>query len=186
MIEAVPLREEAQQLEQLLRYGGGDPAPGAWRACVPNSIGCWWNSMRLAATLPERHRPDPRIDAAAPAGPNDAPAAARPARRRQWGRGRPGAQCRRGIDGAARARALFGWRRRSNPIDFDRALDDATCDCERSARRRSTQRVNSASSSKASEQDLPQKRRTLSSGFSQYQHDPFGGRLRRAGTGVPP
>jgi len=42
----------------------------------------------------------------------------------------------------------------------------------------------SASSSNESAQDLPQKRRTLSSGFSQYQHEPLGGRLRRAGTGV--
>jgi hypothetical protein len=31
---------------------------------------------------------------------------------------------------------------------------------------------------------LPQKRRTLSSGFSQYQHEPLGGRLARAGTGA--
>jgi len=43
------------------------------------------------------------------------------------------------------------------------------------------QRVNSASSSNEAAQDLPQKRRTLSSGFSQYQHDPLGGRLARAG-----
>jgi hypothetical protein len=43
------------------------------------------------------------------------------------------------------------------------------------------QRVYSASSSKASVQSLPQKRRTLSTGFSQYQHDPFGGKLRRVG-----
>ncbi|VXC37451.1 hypothetical protein MASSI9I_60414 [Massilia sp. 9I] len=28
---------------------------------------------------------------------------------------------------------------------------------------------------------MPQKRRTLSSGFSQYQHDPFAGRLARDG-----
>jgi hypothetical protein len=41
--------------------------------------------------------------------------------------------------------------------------------------------VNSASSSKESAQDLPQKRRTLSSGFSQYQHDPLAGRLSREG-----
>ena len=30
-------------------------------------------------------------------------------------------------------------------------------------------------------QSLPQKRRTLSTGLSQYQHDPFGGRLTRDG-----
>jgi hypothetical protein len=30
---------------------------------------------------------------------------------------------------------------------------------------------------------LPQKRRTLSSGFSQYQHDPLAGRLWREGVG---
>jgi hypothetical protein len=47
------------------------------------------------------------------------------------------------------------------------------------------QRVYSASSSKASAQDLPQKRRTLSSGFSQYQHEPLGGRLWRVGTDAP-
>jgi hypothetical protein len=45
--------------------------------------------------------------------------------------------------------------------------------------------VYSASSSNESEQDLPQKRRTLSSGFSQYQHAPLGGKARRVGTGVP-
>jgi hypothetical protein len=45
------------------------------------------------------------------------------------------------------------------------------------------QRVNSASSSKPSAHSLPQKRRTLSSGFSQYQHDPFGGRLWRGRNG---
>ena len=45
------------------------------------------------------------------------------------------------------------------------------------------QRVNSASSSKPSAHSLPQKRRTLSSGFSQYQHDPFGGRLWRGRSG---
>jgi hypothetical protein len=43
--------------------------------------------------------------------------------------------------------------------------------------------VYSASSSKASAQSLPQKRRTLSSGFSQYQQEPFGGKLWRAGKG---
>jgi hypothetical protein len=43
-------------------------------------------------------------------------------------------------------------------------------------------RLYSASSSNESAQDLPQKRRTLSSGFSQYQHEPLGGRLARAGT----
>ena len=42
-------------------------------------------------------------------------------------------------------------------------------------------RVNSASSSKASVQSLPQKRRTLSTGLSQYQHEPFGGKLTRDG-----
>jgi len=41
--------------------------------------------------------------------------------------------------------------------------------------------VYSASSSNASVQFLPQKRRTLSSGFSQYQHEPLGGKLRRVG-----
>jgi hypothetical protein len=41
--------------------------------------------------------------------------------------------------------------------------------------------VYSASSSKASVQSLPQKRRTLSTGLSQYQHEPFGGRLTREG-----
>ncbi|MEW7848389.1 hypothetical protein AB2N08_06780 [Massilia aurea] len=41
--------------------------------------------------------------------------------------------------------------------------------------------MNSASSSKASAQGLPQNRRTLSSGFSQYQHDPLAGRLARLG-----
>lgn len=45
------------------------------------------------------------------------------------------------------------------------------------------QRVNSASSSNAAAQVLPQKRRTLSSGFSQYQHDPLAGRLSRDGSG---
>jgi hypothetical protein len=45
------------------------------------------------------------------------------------------------------------------------------------------QPVNAASSSKPSAHSLPQKRRTLSSGFSQYQHDPFGGRLWRERTG---
>ena len=45
------------------------------------------------------------------------------------------------------------------------------------------QRVNSASSSKPSAHSLPQKRRTLSSGFSQYQHEPFGGRLWRGRSG---
>jgi hypothetical protein len=35
--------------------------------------------------------------------------------------------------------------------------------------------VYSASSSKASAHSLPQKRRTLSRGFSQYQQEPFGG-----------
>jgi hypothetical protein len=39
--------------------------------------------------------------------------------------------------------------------------------------------VYSASSSNESAQSLPQKRRTLSSGFSQYQHDPFGGNIWR-------
>ena len=39
----------------------------------------------------------------------------------------------------------------------------------------------SASSSKESAHGLPQKRRTLSSGFSQYQHDPLAGRLARVG-----
>lgn len=48
------------------------------------------------------------------------------------------------------------------------------------------QRVYSASSSKAAEQLLPQKRRTLSSGLSQYQHAPLGGRLKRAGTAAVP
>jgi hypothetical protein len=43
------------------------------------------------------------------------------------------------------------------------------------------QRVYSASSSNESAQPLPQKRRTLSSGFSQYQQDPLAGRLRRVG-----
>jgi len=51
-------------------------------------------------------------------------------------------------------------------------------------RRRHRQRVYSASSSNELAQDLPQKRRTLSSGLSQYQHAPFGGRLMRAGAGV--
>jgi len=51
-------------------------------------------------------------------------------------------------------------------------------------RRRHRQRVYSASSSNELAQDLPQKRRTLSSGLSQYQHAPFGGRLCRAGAGV--
>ena len=41
--------------------------------------------------------------------------------------------------------------------------------------------MNSASSSKEAAQLLPQKRRTLSSGFSQYQHEPFAGRLARDG-----
>jgi len=41
--------------------------------------------------------------------------------------------------------------------------------------------VYSASSSKESVQVLPQKRRTLSTGFSQYQQDPLGGKLRRVG-----
>jgi hypothetical protein len=41
--------------------------------------------------------------------------------------------------------------------------------------------VYSASSSNESAQDLPQKRLTLSSGLSQYQQAPFGGKLRRAG-----
>ena len=45
------------------------------------------------------------------------------------------------------------------------------------------QRVYSASSSNESAQDLPQKRRTLSSGLSQYQQAPLGGRLRRVGKG---
>lgn len=43
------------------------------------------------------------------------------------------------------------------------------------------QRVYSASSSKAAAQVLPQKRRTASSGFSQYQHEPLGGKLCREG-----
>jgi hypothetical protein len=43
--------------------------------------------------------------------------------------------------------------------------------------------VYSASSSKDSAQVLPQKRRTLSSGFSQYQHEPLAGRLWREGIG---
>jgi hypothetical protein len=41
--------------------------------------------------------------------------------------------------------------------------------------------VYSASSSNESVQVLPQKRRTLSSGFSQYQQEPLGGKLRRVG-----
>jgi hypothetical protein len=45
--------------------------------------------------------------------------------------------------------------------------------------------VYSASSSKASVQSLPQKRRTLSTGFSQYQHEPLGGRLSRVGRACP-
>jgi hypothetical protein len=71
MIEAVPLRREAQQLEQLL-HGGGDPAPilARLRTELDRVL---VELDALAATLPERHRPDPRIDAAAPAGPNDAP-----------------------------------------------------------------------------------------------------------------
>jgi hypothetical protein len=46
--------------------------------------------------------------------------------------------------------------------------------------------VYSASSSNESAQSLPQKRRTLSSGFSQYQHDPFGGSICRVlgGAGI--
>jgi hypothetical protein len=44
--------------------------------------------------------------------------------------------------------------------------------------------VNSASSSNASAQSLPQKRRTLSSGFSQYQHEPLAGKLWRGRTGA--
>jgi hypothetical protein len=45
--------------------------------------------------------------------------------------------------------------------------------------------VNSASSSNASEQGLPQNRRTLSRGFSQYQHDPLGGNVKRDGKAPP-
>src|SRR5471032_672684 len=44
------------------------------------------------------------------------------------------------------------------------------------------QRVNSSSSSKASAHSLPQKRRTLSSGLSQYQQAPLGGRFFRVRT----
>ncbi|MEW6373202.1 MAG: hypothetical protein AB1584_19950 [Pseudomonadota bacterium] len=46
---------------------------------------------------------------------------------------------------------------------------------------RAYQRVYSASSSKESAQPFPQKRRTLSSGFSQYQQEPLAGKLRRVG-----
>jgi hypothetical protein len=45
--------------------------------------------------------------------------------------------------------------------------------------------VNSASSSNAAEHGLPQNRRTLSSGFSQYQHEPFGGKVKRDGSAPP-
>jgi hypothetical protein len=60
----------------------------------------------------------------------------------------------------------------------------AAADNRRAVAAAQRQRVYSASSSNESAQDLPQKRRTLSSGLSQYQHAPFGGRLSRAGAGV--
>lgn len=44
--------------------------------------------------------------------------------------------------------------------------------------------VKLASSSKPSAHSLPQNRRTLSSGFSQYQHEPFGGKLWRGRGGA--
>jgi hypothetical protein len=44
--------------------------------------------------------------------------------------------------------------------------------------------VYSASSSNDAAQSLPQKRFTLSSGFSQYQHDPFGGNVCRGRGGA--
>lgn len=71
MIEAVPLRREAQHLEQLLG-GGGDPAPVLAR--LRSELDRVLVELdALAASLPERHRPDARPDAALPAGPNDAP-----------------------------------------------------------------------------------------------------------------
>jgi len=48
-------------------------------------------------------------------------------------------------------------------------------------KKRGVQRVYSASSSNESAQPFPQKRRTLSSGFSQYQQEPLAGKLRRVG-----
>jgi HPt (histidine-containing phosphotransfer) domain-containing protein len=53
MIEAVPLRQEAHQMEQLLRAGGGDPYPGLARLQVELER-VLVELDALAGTLPER------------------------------------------------------------------------------------------------------------------------------------